>query len=534
MAVYQGSLTVKRRPKDGGPGKPGKDGIDIQIDNPNLIVTEDGGSRDYSKTGFKIKVVQGGWGINYFGADMTVLQERSWTCEIIEVNNITGFTPPGPYPSGVTNAVFPPITGLSGDAGYIVLRLHIRDVDATYQFVDKRIQYTVTGRGYDGLPGQIPIQKEWVVGDTHRFNDEIKDFIYVRGASSDTSYWYTRTSKGDDIVAGAAPVGGANVEGYTRVDWLRTLAVNVLLAEEANLANFVFKDGKLLSIAGTVNGSPATYTGQAGFVHNIVLDGQTGKIYAEDAEITGTVNATSGVFTGALASPFERTKSTYTKDFSNNLIVTDSTFILPWDQLGSGRLIRLIQPNAGTPYCTAPTGKYFYEDGEQKNTLTMLGAEIVELLGYTDSQGNFTGWLVLNRGLLHTVSTWGEPHRIVAHGRVKTNDPFKYHTFDGSALSTSTGGSSSRRYTLIAMPTTWFDSTDGYYVKIIANGGDSAAFHTVEKNTNYAFAVYQHSLNVANGTLSPTTTFDFYFEIYSAAWLYPKSGGGGVMPGVDW
>ena len=133
--------------------------------------------------------------------------------------------------------------------------------------------------GIPGLPGQVPIQKEWVVGDTHRFNDEIKDFIYVRGASSDTSYWYTRTSKGDDIVADAAPVGGAKVEGYTRVDWLRTLAVNVLLAEEANLANFVFKDGKLLSIAGTVNGVPATYTGQAGFVPNITLDGQTGAAY---------------------------------------------------------------------------------------------------------------------------------------------------------------------------------------------------------------------------------------------------------------
>lgn len=148
--------------------------------------------------------------------------------------------------------------------------------------------------GNPGLPGQVPIQKEWVVGDTHRFNDEIKDFIYVRGASSDTSYWYTRTSKGDDIVAGAAPVGGANVEGYTRVDWLRTLAVNVLLAEEANLANFIFKDGQLLSVRGTVNGVETNYSGQANFNHYIILDGKTGKIYAEGAEITGVINALSG------------------------------------------------------------------------------------------------------------------------------------------------------------------------------------------------------------------------------------------------
>lgn len=392
--------------------------------------------------------------------------------------------------------------------------------------VDAVITISIVGYGAAGEKGKVPIVKEWLNADTHLNNANVVDYIYYRP----TRTWWKLKDEYTSRVATSPP----STTYYEQIPYMGALAAKVLIAEEANLANFVFKDGKLLSIAGTVNGSPATYTGQAGFVHNIILDGLTGKIYAQNAEITGTVNATSGVFTGALASPFERTKSTYTKDFSNNLIVTGSAFTLPWDQLGSGRLIRLIQPNPGTSYCTAPTGKYFYEDGEQKNTLTMLGAEIVELLGYTDSQGNFTGWLVLNRGLLHTVSTWGEPHRIVAHGRVKTNDPFKYHTFDGSALSTSTGGSSSRRYTLIAMPTTWFDSTDGYYVKIIANGGDSAAFHTVEKNTNYAFAVYQHSLNVANGTLSPTTTFDFYFEIYSAAWLYPKSGGGGVMPGVDW
>lgn len=166
--------------------------------------------------------------------------------------------------------------------------------------------------GIPGLPGQVPIQKEWVVGDTHRFNDEIKDFIYVRGASSDTSYWYTRTSKGDDIVAGAAPVGGANVEGYTRVDWLRTLAVNVLLAEEANLANFIFKDGQLLSVRGTVNGVETNYSGQAGFKPYIILDGKTGKIYAEGAEISGVINALSGTIAnliikdGKLKTPDQR------------------------------------------------------------------------------------------------------------------------------------------------------------------------------------------------------------------------------------
>jgi hypothetical protein len=153
--------------------------------------------------------------------------------------------------------------------------------------------------GTPGLPGQIPIQKEWVVGDTHRFNDEIKDFIYVRGTSQNDSYWYTRTNKGD-VVAGPPPVGGANVEGYTKVGWMRNLAVKVLLAEEANLANFIFKDEKLISVRGTVNGVETNYSGQAGFKPYIILDGKTGKIYAEGAEISGVINALSGAIGGLI------------------------------------------------------------------------------------------------------------------------------------------------------------------------------------------------------------------------------------------
>jgi hypothetical protein len=68
----------------------------------------------------------------------------------------------------------------------------------------------------------------------------------------------------------------------------------VLLAEEANLANFIFKDEKLISVRGTVNGVETNYSGQAGFKPYIILDGKTGKIYAEGAEITGVINAIRG------------------------------------------------------------------------------------------------------------------------------------------------------------------------------------------------------------------------------------------------
>ena len=104
-----------------------------------------------------------------------------------------------------------------------------------------------------GMPGQVPIQKEWVAGDRHRNSSEIIDYIYVRGTSSATSYWYQLIASTDieGIVAGSPPSGGVVPTGYKAVSWMNALAVKTLIAEEANLANLIFKEGSLLSIAGT-------------------------------------------------------------------------------------------------------------------------------------------------------------------------------------------------------------------------------------------------------------------------------------------
>ena len=106
--------------------------------------------------------------------------------------------------------------------------------------------------GLPGIPGQVPVQKEWVADDRHRNSDEIVDYIYVRGSNSETSYWYQLINKTDTegIKAGAAPTGGAIPEGYKAVTWMPALSVKTLIAEEANLANLIFKEGKLISIKG--------------------------------------------------------------------------------------------------------------------------------------------------------------------------------------------------------------------------------------------------------------------------------------------
>lgn len=155
--------------------------------------------------------------------------------------------------------------------------------------------------GEPGIQGPLMVQKEWIEGDTHRYTDEVREYFYVRGADAAQSYWYTLSTKTIIEDVDAPPTGGADVAGYEKVQWLKELSVQFFIAEEANLANLIFKDQKLISLRGTVNGVAADYSGQANFEPNIIIDGKNGKITAMDGEFHGKVYATDGEFSGTLS-----------------------------------------------------------------------------------------------------------------------------------------------------------------------------------------------------------------------------------------
>jgi hypothetical protein len=118
--------------------------------------------------------------------------------------------------------------------------------------------------------------------------------------------------------------------------------------------------------------------------------------------------------------------------------------VLEWDVKQSGRRMCITnyrwgsQISQGSIEYTAPSGKYFYENGVSKNTLT-LSRECVELIGYgTSSQ--FYGWIVLNRIDLMTSSRYGRFLKCLAMGMVTgTNSgaSISYKTFDGSTMGVS-------------------------------------------------------------------------------------------------
>jgi hypothetical protein len=137
---------------------------------------------------------------------------------------------------------------------------------------------------------------------------------------------------------------------------------------------------------------------------------------------------------------------------------------LEWDVKQSGRRMCITNYRWGSQYSqgtieyTAPTGKYFYENGISKNYLR-LSRECVELIGYGTST-QFYGWIVLNRINLMTESRYGRKLNALAMGIVtgsSSGTSISYKTFDGTTMSVSRTGVGQYR---VNFSSTWFNSAN--------------------------------------------------------------------------
>lgn len=117
---------------------------------------------------------------------------------------------------------------------------------------------------------------------------------------------------------------------------------------------------------------------------------------------------------------------------------------LPWTLQNSGRRVVLVNYKwnstitQGFMDISAPSGKYFYEDGIAKSRI-QFSREVIELLGYGDNV-TFFGWIVLNRHNIMTDSRYGKTIKILAQGRVtgtSSSASITYKTFDNTSMSVS-------------------------------------------------------------------------------------------------
>lgn len=267
-----------------------------------------------------------------------------------------------------------------------------------------------------------------------------------------------------------------------------SVATQLLLAQYANIGNFVIKDNCIISQKGTINGVVSTDYSNPNFVPNIMLDGQNGQ----------------SVLCGSQRSPFVRYEGSYYvgSDFSSlaecydNLVFPVSNtggwelnINFPWSKKCNGRKVTLVnykwknETPSGKFEISAPTGKYFYEDGLQKDKL-QFSREVIELLGYGDDT-TFFGWIVIGRHDIATVSRYGREFKVLAMGEVtgtKSGASIKYHTFDGSTLSVSRSGTGNY---LITHSSQWFASLDDRLV-ICSGKGYSAGGSSPIKATYVA------------------------------------------------
>lgn len=270
---------------------------------------------------------------------------------------------------------------------------------------------------------------------------------------------------------------------YNAADWVKASKYT----DDSSLNNFINGDFKQLKQDAVMKETII----EGGYLKNSLIDTENllvENIYSKNGNFQttedGTVKGRNAVFEGgtftdvllqgSLRNPFvQETDSIVVggKQSTHDNVATISVgggWItngnLEWDVKQSGRRMCITNYRWGSQYSqgtieyTAPTGKYFYENGISKNYLR-LSRECVELIGYGTST-QFYGWIVLNRINLMTESRYGRKLNALAMGIVtgsSSETSISYKTFDGTTMSVSRTGEGQYR---VNFSSTWFNSAN--------------------------------------------------------------------------
>lgn len=174
---------------------------------------------------------------------------------------------------------------------------------------------------------------------------------------------------------------------------------------------------------------------------------------------------------GSSRNPFTRMSKDTNVDYSNNVSVitgTNGEFVtadyeLKWDNSQNGRRITLLnyrwrnELSEGYALIYAPEGKYFFEDGIKKSTLS-FSRQYIELLGIGDDI-DFYGWIVVNKVDISTNFGYGHPAKVLAYGILyarEENGVLKLqlvqNTFDGKRITVEPVGDNGYKFTF---PSYW-------------------------------------------------------------------------------
>lgn len=324
-------------------------------------------------------------------------------------------------------------------------------------------------------------------------------------------YGFTEVLPGQVITNKVASANGKNFMDFlnnafrigndkTYIDW------------NASVANVLSMKNATIQIANTAGQTMIYFSGVDG-------SGQLakGNITWDSA---GNIKANGGTFTdiliqGSLRSPFVMETDSIViggKQSTHDNVVPIASVggwvtvgTLEWGVEQSGRRMCIANYRWGSEITTgsieysAPSGKYFYEDGTQKKAIS-LSRECVELMGYGTST-QFYGWIVLNRINLMTTSKYGRKLNVLAQGIVtgySSGASISYKSYDNaSTLSVSRQGTGKYR---VNFPSNWGLITGSYIVMMTGYGSGLMKATLLEAGTSYFIAEVSDDSSANDGS----------------------------------
>lgn len=372
----------------------------------------------------------------------------------------------------------------------------------------------------------------WELGETYQWKGMSRDMVVWRADGDDKPYLYAVKTAGTKIENSLTSPDEDTENWEKAASPFSMLFANFVYTDNASVGGFVYSEEQMRSTSTTDGNKPD----ETGSNCNILIDGKKGFLRALNAEIQGKINAKSGTFengifknvkmTGSYRNPFSAADSSFDTDYNDNVVIGSSAgwttaYSLPWDASQSGRRITLVNYKWGSSESTgsasigAPSGKYFYEDGFAKSSIS-LSREAVELLGYGDNI-TFYGWIVFKRINLMTTRQYGKELKVLAFGTVtgkSTGVSIQYKTIDESEMSVTKIGVGCYR---VNMNPSWFATSNDVRVMLTTFGNYEGSVKPFYAN------LLQKETSNFTVRLSPDGSLhegSFEFTLYNAGdWL---------------
>ena len=435
-------------------GEDGKDAVSIYVDPPTIVHKKATTKTTYS-IDFKVKD-----GANYVTGVST---NSVFTCSLQTT-----------LPSGISYS-YKVLQNDRISCVFVVDANAVVNVDLSFKVTYKGIDYNCTVPFKTVADGQTGGKGDRgpALRGPQMWDDCAVGYVFQQGADGEdfkdvvmyNNNYYSCIMTHAKETGETTSDGTLTAKYWKLADKFEIIATKILLAELSFIENLGV-DNIIITSQGKGKGDILLKADKNGIVCN-----------------SGTFK--NGTFTnvkviGSLRNPYSLAKGSFDVDYSDNVAMISNgggwidAYSMPWDVSQNGRKISIVNYRWGDTYAqgqagiSAPSGKYFFEDGIQKSELK-VSREIIELIGYGTSS-EFYGWIVLNRIDLMTSQKYGHCLKALAFGTVTgTNKTasISYKTFDGRTMGVSRLNTGVYKVTF---PTSWFGNANNCRVILTGRG----------------------------------------------------------------